>query len=287
MKRRDELSSSPGDLKEMFESAYRGEVIATEIHYHSLVTSTNEEALRIGRMRKDPEGIVVIADSQSHGRGRLGRKWISPPGVNLYLTALLRPPFEEKDAPLLVLMAAVAVVTAIRRHTGLKAEIKWPNDILVNGKKTGGILLETQSSQGGRPLIAVGIGINVNMPLHMLPHDMRAGVTSIREEGGRDIVRMGLLREVLALIEEWYKVLLHGDRTVLLREWSRLDATAGRMITLKMTPSVAAGDGESSITGCITGMAEGIDSEGRLLIRGHSGKMVRMSAGDVTILKSE
>jgi BirA family biotin operon repressor/biotin-[acetyl-CoA-carboxylase] ligase len=287
MKRRDELSSSPGDLKEMFESAYRGEVIATEIHYHSLVTSTNEEALRIGRMRKDPEGIVVIADSQSHGRGRLGRKWISPPGVNLYLTALLRPPFEEKDAPLLVLMAAVAVVTAIRRHTGLKAEIKWPNDILVNGKKTGGILLETQSSQGGRPLIAVGIGINVNMPLHMLPHDMRAGVTSIREEGGRDIVRMGLLREVLALIEEWYKVLLHGDRTVLLREWSRLDATAGRMITLKMTPSVAAGDGESSITGCITGMAEGIDSEGRLLIRGPSGKMVRMSAGDVTILKSE
>jgi BirA family biotin operon repressor/biotin-[acetyl-CoA-carboxylase] ligase len=229
----------------------------------------------------------VIADAQSDGRGRLGRKWISPPGVNLYFTALLSPPHEEKDAPLLVLMAAVAVVTAIRRNTGLKAEIKWPNDILVKGKKTGGILLETQSSWGGRPLIALGIGLNVNMPMQVIPRDLRVGVTSIREEGGSDVVRTDLFREVLARIEYWYKILLRGDRATMLGEWKRLDATAGRTITLEVMPSASAEDGNNSKSRRVTGIAEGIDAEGRLLIRCPSGKMVRMSAGDVTILKNE
>lgn len=274
-------------MKKVFEAAYRGKVIATEIHFHSLITSTNEEALRMGRMRKDPQGIVVIADAQSDGRGRLGRKWISPPGVNLYFTALLSPPFEEKDAPLLVLMAAVAVVTAIRRHTGLKAEIKWPNDILVKGKKTGGILLEKQSSREGKPLIALGIGINVNMPVEVVPPRMRSFLTSIREERGSDIVRVDLFREVLARIEDWYEVLLRGDRRVLLQEWSRLDSTCGRMITLEMMPSVTEGKGESSEPRRVTGMAGGIDADGRLVIRSSSGRVERFSGGDVTILKSE
>lgn len=287
MKKWNDTSLSDSGLKGLFESACQGEIIARKILFHASVTSTNEVALEIGRQRNDPEGIVVVADAQSRGRGRFGRNWISPPWVNLYFTALLKPAFEEKEAPLLVLMAAVAVVTAIRKHTGLSAEIKWPNDILINGRKTGGILLEMRSAHGRQALIALGIGINVNMPIHMIPCSGRAGVTSIREEGGHDVDRIGLFREVLTQIEEWYKILVRGDSSLLLKEWRQFDSTFGRMISLKRMPSSTLGDGNNPHSADISGIAEGIDTEGRLLIRIPSGEVMKMSAGDVTILRNE
>lgn len=260
-------------------AVFKGEIIGRDIIFLDSTTSTNDTAMEIGLRRKDPEGIVVVADSQSRGRGRLGRSWVSPPGVNLYLTVLLRPSLQVKETTIIVLMAAVAVVSAIRKHTGLKAEIKWPNDILIKGRKTGGVLLEMRSDSGNMNFIALGIGVNVNLSLDMLPEELRESATSLKREKKSDVDRIGLLGGVLAELERWYKIILHGDKTVLFNEWIRLDSTIGRMITVEGVPA------SSRTYGPISGIAEGIDDNGRLLVRLSSGGLQKVSAGDVTIEK--
>lgn len=265
------------EIKEVF----RGEIIGSDIIFLESTTSTNDKAIEIGRQSKNPEGIVVVADAQSNGRGRLGRRWISPPGCNLYFTVLLRPPLPAKELPLIVLMAAVAVVSAIRKYTGLKAEIKWPNDIMFNGKKTGGILLDMRSDAGRIDLIALGIGINVNQSLDLLPEDLRGSATSLKRETGSEVDRIRLLGEVLAELEHWYKILLSDDKTLLFNEWLRLDSTIGRKVILEGVSS------STRASGGISGIAEGIDSQGRLLVRLSSGSLKSVSAGDVTIAKNQ
>jgi len=259
---------------------FRGEIIGRDIIFLESTTSTNDAAMEIGLRSKEPEGIVVVADTQSRGRGRLGRSWVSPPGVNLYFTVLLRMPLPVKDSQHLVFMAAVAAVSAIRDYTGLKAEIKWPNDILINGRKTGGILIDMKSDSGKIDVVALGIGINVNQSLEMLPEEMREGATSIKRECGSDIDRTGLLRGVLAQLERCYKLFLSGDKSLIIKEWLRLDSTIGRKVT------VADVSASSGTDGSISGIAEGIDDSGRLLVRLSSGGLHKVSAGDVTIVKN-
>jgi BirA family biotin operon repressor/biotin-[acetyl-CoA-carboxylase] ligase len=258
---------------------FRGEIIGRDIIFLDSTTSTNDTAMEIGLQRKDPEGIVVVTDAQSSGRGRLGRSWISPPGVNLYFTVLLRPSLQVKKTPLIVLMAAVAVVSAIRKHTGLKAEIKWPNDILIKGRKTGGVLLEMRSDSGNMGLIALGIGVNVNLSLDMLPEELRERATSLKREKKSDVDRIGLLGSMLAELDRCYKIFLSGDKTVIFNEWLRLDSTIGKRVTVEGVPA------SLSTYDSISGIAEGIDDSGRLLVRLSSGGLQRVSAGDVTIEK--
>jgi BirA family biotin operon repressor/biotin-[acetyl-CoA-carboxylase] ligase len=258
---------------------FRGEIIGRDIIFLDSTTSTNDTAMEIGLQRKDPEGIVVVTDAQSSGRGRLGRSWISPPGVNLYFTVLLRPSLQVKKTPLIVLMAAVAVVSAIRKHTGLKAEIKWPNDILIKGRKTGGVLLEMRSDSGNMGLIALGIGVNVNLSLGMLPEELRERATSLKREKKSDVDRIGLLGSMLAELDRCYKIFLSGDKTVIFNEWLRLDSTIGKRVTVEGVPA------SLSTYDSISGIAEGIDDSGRLLVRLSSGGLQRVSAGDVTIEK--
>ena len=122
--------------KDTIKNIFHGEIIGKEIIFLESVDSTNRAAVETALDREDPEGIVIVADTQTDGKGRLGRKWISPPGVNLYLTLILKPPITPAEAPVLTLAASVAAAKAIRKMTGLNAEIKWPNDILINNKKT-------------------------------------------------------------------------------------------------------------------------------------------------------
>jgi BirA family biotin operon repressor/biotin-[acetyl-CoA-carboxylase] ligase len=229
--------------------------------------------MEIGIERDNCEGIVVIADSQTSGRGRLGRNWISPPGINLYFTILLNPPFPPKDASIMTLAAAVAVVSAIRIDTGLQAAIKWPNDIYLNGKKTGGILTEMKIANSHVRFLAVGIGVNVNMPPDMLDSNIRPFSTSLIAEKGEPVNRMGLLKEILREMERQYKILLAGNKGALISKWLEFNSTIGKNIRVQI------------LDRAISGIAEGINEKGELIIRSASGKSETISAGDVTILK--
>jgi len=219
--------------KEEIEAVLCGDITGREIICLETATSTNDVAMELAARKKNPEGIVVIADTQTKGRGRFGRKWISPPGVNCYFTVILRPSVPQNDLTLFTLMAAVATVSAIREFTGLKAEIKWPNDILLNGKKTGGILTESRSARGRIGLMAIGIGININMSLNDLPEDIRSFSTSLSAESGKYFDRAGLLGKILGELERYYKILLKGNKGALINDWLRLNSTIGNKVTVK------------------------------------------------------
>ncbi len=252
---------------------YRGDIIGREIIFFDSVSSTNDTAISIGRKRDNPDGIVIIADEQSHGKGRFGKSWISPPGVNLYFTVLLRPPMLSRNASLLTLVSAVAVTTAIRDYTGLKAEIKWPNDILINGKKTAGILIDMKSDRDSLYFLAVGIGVNVNMSPEIMPEDIRPHITSLMAETGKSLDKITLLSQILAELENHYKILLNGNKMALIDEWLRLSSTIGSKVKVQNQDRI------------ISGTAKGIDETGQLIIRLASGNLETVSAGEVTILK--
>jgi BirA family biotin operon repressor/biotin-[acetyl-CoA-carboxylase] ligase len=252
---------------------FRGDIIGKEIIFFESVASTNDAAIEIGRKRDDPDGIVVIADEQTHGKGRFGRSWISPPGVNLYFTVLLRPPILSRSASILTLVTSVAVATAVRDYTGLEAEIKWPNDILVNGKKTGGILIEMKSDKDLLYFLAIGIGVNVNMSPDALTEDIRPFATSLKAEIGKSVDKITLLSQILAEMEKYYKILLNGNKRALINEWLSLNSTIGKKVKIENQDRT------------MSGTAEGLDENGQLVIRLSSGKIETVSAGEVTILK--
>jgi len=260
--------------KEKFEHVFKGDIIGKEIIFLQSVTSTNDVAGEIGRKRENPEGIVVIADTQTSGRGRLGRTWISPPGVNLYFTVLLKPPFPPREAPFITLTTAVAVVVAVRGYAGVAAEIKWPNDVMINGKKAGGVLLELKADGNRVRLLSVGVGLNVNMSLNELPGELTQLSASLISEKGEPVDRIELLGVILAEMEKSYKILLSGNKRALINEWIRLNCTLGHEVIAKNRGRV------------VSGTAEGLTDNGGLIIRTSSGGVETLNAGEVTILKA-
>jgi BirA family biotin operon repressor/biotin-[acetyl-CoA-carboxylase] ligase len=259
--------------KEKIDTIFKGDIIGKEIIFLETVTSTNDVAMELAAQRKNPEGIVVIADTQTKGRGRFGREWVSPPDANIYFTVILRPSLPPNEVALITLMGAVAVVSAIREYTGLKAGIKWPNDILVTGKKTGGILSEMRSARGSISFLAVGIGINVNMSLNDFPEDISALSTSLKIESGEIFDRVELLGKIFAELERSYSILLKGNKKALINDWIRLNSTLGNNVLVKNHDRI------------ISGIAENINDSGELIIRLPTGKTETVKAGDVTILK--
>ena len=259
--------------KEKIENIFKGDIIGKEIIFFESTASTNDKAMEIGMQRENPEGTVIIADTQTHGRGRFGRNWISPPGVNLYFTVILKPPLSPAETQMITLATATAVASAIRQHTGLDARIKWPNDILVNGRKTGGILTEMKSQGNSISLLTVGIGVNVNMSLSSLTEDLRHLATSLKTETGEAVNREELLIKILAGMEKTYKNLLNGNKRALINEWLGLNSIIGNNVRVRMQDRV------------VSGIAEGISDMGELIIRLSSGKTETVSSGEVTILK--
>ena len=249
-----------------------GAAIGREIIFFESTSSTNGAAIEIGRQRDNPEGIVVIADTQTGGRGRFGRKWESPPGVNLYFTVLLKPRLTPQYASLITLVAAIAVTHAIKKQTEITAGIKWPNDILINGKKMGGILTEIRARADQIDILAIGIGVNVNMTPEMMGDDIRALATSLKIEKREPVNRSTLFRAILAELDKYYKILLNGDKRVLIQEWLGLNSTIGNTIMVRNQDSV------------LTGVAEGINESGELLLRLATGETKTINAGDVTII---
>jgi len=245
-------------------------VIGKAIHLLSEVASTNTLAMEMAA-NGTPEGTVVIAETQTKGKGRLGRKWISPKG-NLYFSVVLRPNVPMHKAPLITLMGAVAVASAIRTQCGLAAGIKWPNDILISGKKVSGLLTEMSAEQDRIRHIVLGIGVDVNMEMGELPPEVRSLTTTLAAEAGAKINRIALLQQLLRDLESWYQKFLKNDADIL-EEWKKLNVTVGNRVTVS-------GMGES-----LVGLAQGVDNEGRLIVRLDDGTIRTVAAGDVTIVK--
>jgi BirA family biotin operon repressor/biotin-[acetyl-CoA-carboxylase] ligase len=257
-----------GDIKPGLKTA----VIGKKIQFLPEVASTNTLAMEMAADGA-PEGTLVIAETQTGGKGRLGRKWISPKG-NLYLSVVLRPNIPIHKAPLITLTGAVAVASAIRTTCGLKAGIKWPNDILLSDKKVSGLLTEMSAEQDRIRHIVLGIGIDVNMEMGELPPEVRSLTTTLAAEAGAKINRTALLQQILRDLDRWYQKFLDNDAEVL-EEWKKLNTTVGNRITVS-------GAGES-----LEGLALGVDRDGRLIVRLDDDTIRTVAAGDVTIVKGK
>jgi BirA family transcriptional regulator, biotin operon repressor / biotin---[acetyl-CoA-carboxylase] ligase len=246
-------------------------IIGREIFFYETVGSTNTIAAELSE--KTSEGAVVLADSQERGRGRLGRTWISPAGVNIHISVILRPKIELRDATLITIMAAVACATALRKATGLDVSIKWPNDLTVSGRKLGGILTDLRTERGTIVAAIVGIGINVNSNTDAFPVEVNKIATSVKKETGKPFSREEITVAVLDEMNKWYTILQGGDNNMLLSAWKRLTSTLGKKVVAIV--------GEETLNG----VAEAVDDEGRLLLRLPSGEIKRISSGDLTVLR--
>ncbi len=236
------------------------------------VDSTNECALSLSL--KSPESrTVIIADSQTKGRGRLGRVWVSPPGRNIYMSAVLIPEIEPRDATFLTVAAVLACASALRNKTGIIANIKWPNDLMARGKKIGGILTELRSGHDKINFAVMGIGINVNTGGKDFPKELEDIATSVKEETGKYYSRSGIIAEVLNELAQWYEKLIYEGGFSLLEEWRKLSSTIGKRVRIALCTEV------------LSGLAEGIDEGGMLVLKLASGERRRISAGDLTELR--
>jgi BirA family biotin operon repressor/biotin-[acetyl-CoA-carboxylase] ligase len=230
--------------------------------------STNTEALALARSG-EPEGALVITDFQTAGRGRIGRAWQAPPSSSLLFSLLLRPPLPPERAQQAAMAASLGAMEGIRRAAGLPARLKWPNDVLIGGKKAGGILCELGLEGERLAYLVAGIGLNVNFDPRRI-EGIPPGATSIRRELGRMQPRTALLHAVLEAMEERYARILSGSS--LREEW------AGALDTLGRRVRIALPEGE------LAGTAEAVEETGALVVRTADGSARRVLAGDVVHL---
>lgn len=247
-------------------------IIGRKIYFFNKVGSTNTIAAELAE-KGAAEGVVVLADSQEKGKGRLGRTWVSPPGVNIYMSIITRPAIDPKDVTLLTITAVVGCTIALRRLTGINVTIKWPNDLIISYKKLGGILTEMKTDPDGKISAIIGIGINVNIDMDVFPPDVRKIATSVKNETGIPYSRTEIIAEILNEIDKWYRILKGRGKKLLLSEWQRLTSTLGREVKVTVGKET------------FTGLAESLDDKGMLILRLPSGELKRISAGDLTILR--
>ena len=250
------------------------------LHFFDTIDSTNTSAARLAR-EEAAEGTVVIADAQTGGKGRLGRNWVSPPGVNLYLSVILRPRKPTSAAPQLSLLASVAVAEAIVQQTRLAPAIKWPNDVLVAGKKVCGILTEMQANGSRLRSVIVGIGVNINAPLASFPEELQDKASSLFLMRGEPVDRAAFTVSLLTHLEKFYVLWLEKGFPVVRTAWEGYaSALLGKSITV------------TASEGTVSGTARGIDRDGALLIETvapegparSSHRVQRILAGDVTVV---
>lgn len=247
-------------------------IIGKKVLFFDTINSTNTYAMELADMGY-PEGTVIIADAQTSGKGRLGRKWLSPQGKNLYMSIILRPVILPRDAAMLTLMSAVACVTAIKRLSSVPASIKWPNDIMVSDRKLGGILTEMKADMDRIFHAVIGIGININLEASDMPDEIKAYATSIKNESGVAQSRTIVAIEIIKELDKWYNMLLISGKKPIADEWLKLSSTIGHAVKVTVGNNV------------FTGIAESIDDEGMLILKLPDNTLKKISAGDVTILR--
>jgi BirA family biotin operon repressor/biotin-[acetyl-CoA-carboxylase] ligase len=241
------------------------------IHYFDSVESTNSVALEMGEGGA-ASGTVVVAETQTKGRGRLGKGWLSPEGSGLYCTLVLRPRISLQHLARITLAAGLAAALAIDEVSGLVSSIKWPNDVLIQGLKVAGILAECHMSGGEEPLLALGVGVNLGTSLEQLPPQIRTRATSLLMASGNVVGKGVMLNSLLRKIEPMISRLEQDGFAGVLDEWRTKDATAHKKITWLTT------EGRT-----VHGRSLGPDQEGMLVIRDSGGHHHHVLSGDLTL----
>lgn len=246
------------------------DVIGRDIRVFQETTSTNDVVEKLARDGVS-EGAVVFAESQTRGRGRLGRRWISPAGKGLWFSVLLRPSLRPEAVTRITIAAATALVRAVDQQTHLRPEIKWPNDILCGGRKVAGILTELSGELDRVKHVIVGIGVDVNLGQADYPPELRTTATSLRMERGQAVDRPALAAAILRELDHDYVRATGDGFESLASEWESQCTTIGHNVV------VEAGGRR------VRGRAESLDASGALLLRTHHGHLERISGGDVTL----
>ncbi len=259
---------TPSEIKPLLKTKWMGKVL----HHFQTIPSTNTEAYQLA-LRGAPEGEIVIAESQEKGRGRLGRHWVSPPFLNLYLSVILRPDIPPPQASLITLMAAVAVAEGIERFSGLHPVIKWPNDILLKNRKVAGLLNEIHSETDRIHFVILGVGVNLNMDKKLFTKEIRSTATSLKMETGKTVSRKEFVPCLLEALEKWYTLFLRKGGKPVLEAWRERAQIRGKAVKV------------TSFGETLFGRAVDVDSEGRLILETEKGERKRIVAGDVDYKK--
>ena len=251
----------------------RTKIFGREIISYKKVDSTNDIAYHLAE-KGVKEGTVILAEEQSGGKGRHGRQWASPSRGGIYMSCILRPGIAPNEISRITLLAAVAVARAVREISSLDVSIKWPNDIMFDGKKLCGILTEMKAEQDRVDFIILGIGINVNTPAKQLPK----GASSIRDELRRRgikgaVLRADLTKNVLEKLEECYNLLGRKGFEPIIESWKSLSAMLGSRVKVVLPNRT------------FEGLAHDINTDGALIVRLDSGVLENVSSGDVVMIR--
>ena len=246
-----------------------------EIIRFDVIESTSSKALALGRQGV-AAGTVIVAETQTGGRGRLHRNWLSPPGTGLYFSIILRPELDPNDLSKITLAAGVAVCKAIELESGVLPKIKWPNDLLLDDKKFGGILSETgpvaETAAGHQTLVIVGIGLNIQEPVGGFPSDLQITATTLSQHTDTTVVKEDLVLAIADALDKEVALLEKGDFKKILDQWKQRDGIKDRRLTW-VTPK-----GEK-----VNGVSLGPDADGMLQIKDGEGKIHTVISGDLSL----
>lgn len=257
-------SLSPDEIR----LGLKTEFIGQKVYYFESIASTQKIAIDLASDNA-PAGTLVIADEQTSGRGRMNRKWHSPKSTGIWMSLLVRPDIPPQQAPQLTLLTAVAAVRAIEEATGITPEIKWPNDIMVNGKKIAGILTELQAEADRIHSVIIGIGLNVNQRINDFPEDLKDIATSLYVETGNQIKRADMIQEFCVQFEKMYLLFLEKGFYPIKLLWESYAKGIGFEIRAR------------TFRGVIIGKALGITDEGVLQIEDKEGTIHKIYSADI------
>lgn len=245
-------------------------VYGREVHYFDRVDSTNSAARELAR-RGAPDGTLVVGEEQTGGRGRLARGWFSPAGGGVWCSLIIRPPLLPSEVAPVTLLCAVAVRRAIQKVTGLDVQIKWPNDLLLEGRKVCGILTEMSAEMEKVNYIIIGMGLNVNIKPEDFPEELRDLAGSLLAAGGREYSRCRLLQCYLEQMEELVALWMKHGLEDILAEWKQHCLTLGRQVVV------------STVRERFAGVAVDVGSQGELVVEDRQGVCRTFWAGEVTL----
>ena len=258
-------------LPEEIEPGLHTKIFGRQIIFYHELSSTQAAAKELARQGAE-EGTVVIAETQSHGKGRKGREWSSAPGQGIQISIILRPRLKPAQSIQIPLVAGVAVAQAIAEVTPIRPRIKWPNDLMVGRKKVGGILTEMNAEIDGIDYVVLGIGLNVNTPQALFPKEIREIATSLAGESGGSVSRVRLLQSFLEGFEGLYGEFTTSGFQGIREKWKAMSNTIGAWVELSDM------DG-----GKMRGKILDMDADGALLLQKRDKSIERILAGDVTL----
>ena len=268
-------------------------LLGKEILVFREVTSTNTVAMRLARAGA-ADNIMVLGIKQNAGQGRRGRSWTCPPGRGVMTSLILKPEIEWQMIPLLNLLCGVAVAETVQKTTGREAGIKWPNDVVLNGRKICGILAQSSFAKSGPQAVVVGFGLNVNLESWHLPEDCRETSTSLKLEIGYKISRFELLKQFIISWNEHYRRFIEEGYPYLRQKWLANNVTLGRTVWInrdKGNDAAGSGDGtgnslKSASEDVLEGVAADLSERGGLIIRFADGREEEFMAEDLSLGKS-